>query len=59
MSELFLRIFKHLLPNSAAWNITKDKNLRRLHEGLTGLGSDVKNLLTYHMKTCNHKKQES
>lgn len=39
---MFLRIFKHLLPNAKAWRITIDKNLRRFFEGLTGTGEDVK-----------------
>lgn len=38
---MFLRIFKHLLPNARAWRITVDKNLRQFFEGLTGLGEDV------------------
>lgn len=39
---IFLDIFKHLLPNAKAWIITIDKNLRRFFEGLSGLGSDIK-----------------
>lgn len=39
---MFLRIFKHLLPNGRAWRITIDKQLRRFFEGLSGAGSDVK-----------------
>jgi len=39
---MFLRIFKHLLPNARAWRITVDKQLREFFQGLTGLGSDVK-----------------
>ena len=39
---MFLRIFKHLLPNAKAWRITIDKTLRRFFEGLTGTGEDVK-----------------
>jgi uncharacterized protein YmfQ (DUF2313 family) len=38
----FLRIFKHLLPRARAWRITVDKQLRRLLEGLSGVGADVK-----------------
>lgn len=38
---MFLRIFKHLLPNARAWQITVDKKLRQFFEGLTGLGEDV------------------
>lgn len=39
---LFLRLFKHLLPDAKAWRITIDKRLRQLFAGLTGLGEDVK-----------------
>lgn len=39
---MFLRIFKHLLPNARAWRITVDKKLRQLFEGLSGVGPDVK-----------------
>ena len=39
---IFLRIFKHLLPNASAWRITVDKNLRQFFEGLSSGGSDVK-----------------
>lgn len=39
---IFLRIFKHLLPNARAWRITIDKKLRQFFEGLSGTGSDVK-----------------
>lgn len=39
---MFLRIFQHLLPNAKAWRITVDKQLRQFFQGLTGLGSDVK-----------------
>lgn len=39
---MFLRIFKHVLPNARAWKITVDKTLRRFFEGLAGTGSDVK-----------------
>ncbi len=39
---MFLRIFKHLLPNSKAWNITPFKNLRNFFKGFTGLGEDSK-----------------
>lgn len=38
---MFLRIFKHLLPNARAWRLTIDKKLRQFFEGLTGLGEDV------------------
>jgi len=39
---MFLRIFKHLLPNARAWRITVDKKLRQFFEGLSGVGGDVK-----------------
>lgn len=39
---IFLRIFKHLLPNARAWRITVDKKLRQFFEGLTELGFDVR-----------------
>lgn len=39
---IFLRIFKHLLPNARAWRITVDKKLRQFFEGLSGVGGDVK-----------------
>lgn len=39
---MFLRIFKHILPNARAWRITTDKKLRQFFQGLTGLGADVK-----------------
>lgn len=39
---MFLRIFKHLLPNARAWRITIDKKLRQFFQGLTGLGSDIR-----------------
>ncbi len=34
MTELFLRIITHLLPNARAWRITIDKTLRQFFEGL-------------------------
>lgn len=40
--SVFFRQFQHLLPNSKAWNLTKDKLLRQFFEGLTGLGGDFK-----------------
>ena len=40
MNDLFLRIFKHLLPNGRAWRITADKTLRDFMQGLTGIGVD-------------------
>lgn len=39
---IFLRIFKHLLPNARAWRVTVDKKLRQFFEGLSGVGGDVK-----------------
>ena len=39
---MFLRIFKHLLPNAKAWQLTVDKQLRQFFDGLSGTGSDVK-----------------
>ncbi len=45
MNELFLRIFKHLLPTGRAWRLTIDKPMRRFFQGLTGLGGDVRQFL--------------
>ena len=42
---IFLRMFKHLLPNARAWRITVDKKLRQFFQGLSGVGSDVKTFL--------------
>jgi hypothetical protein len=39
---MFLRIFKHLLPNARAWQLTINKRLREFFEGLTDLGNDSK-----------------
>ena len=39
---MFLRLFKHILPRAKAWNLTKDKQLRQFFEGLTDLGTDIK-----------------
>jgi hypothetical protein len=39
---LWLRVFKHVLPNAKAWRITIDKTLRQFFEGLSGLPSDVR-----------------
>jgi uncharacterized protein YmfQ (DUF2313 family) len=39
---MFFRIFQHLLPNARAWRLTVDKKLRQFFEGLTFLGSDIK-----------------
>lgn len=41
----FLNIFKHLLPRARAWRITIDKQLRQFFDGLSGIGSDVKDFL--------------
>lgn len=40
--NVFLRMFKHLLPNGRAWRITSDKTLRTFFDGLTGTASDVR-----------------
>ena len=42
---MFLRIFQHLLPNAKAWRLTIDKQLRQFFQGLTGLGSDVRDFV--------------
>lgn len=42
MNDIWLNIFKHVLPNARAWRITVEKTLRRFFEGLTGLPEDVK-----------------
>lgn len=39
---MFLRIFQHLLPNARAWRLTISKQLREFFEGLTSLGTDVR-----------------
>jgi hypothetical protein len=44
MSDLFFRIFKHLLPNARAWRLVKD-NIRDFFSGLTGIGADIKTYL--------------
>lgn len=41
----FFRMFTHLLPNARAWRLTIDKKLRQFFEGLTGLGSDIKDFV--------------
>lgn len=43
--ELWLRIFKHLLPRARAWRITIEKALRQFFEGLTGLPDDIRTFL--------------
>lgn len=35
---MFLRIFRHLLPNARAWRLVVDKKLRSFFEGLGGSG---------------------
>lgn len=42
---MFLRVFKHLLPNARAWRITVDKKLRQFFKGLSCVGSGVKTFL--------------
>lgn len=42
MNDLFLRVFKHLLPNGKAWRITAEKPLRSFFEGLTGVAADAR-----------------
>lgn len=39
--ELWLRVFKHLLPTGRAWRLTIDKALRQFFQGLTILPDDV------------------
>lgn len=39
---MFLRIFKHILPNARAWRLTTEKQLRQFFEGLTDLPSGVR-----------------
>lgn len=40
---IFLRVFKHLLPNARAWRLTVDKKLRQFFDGLSNaLGPDEK-----------------
>jgi hypothetical protein len=42
---LFLRIFQHLLPRSAAWKLTIAKPLRSFFEGLTGVFSTARTFI--------------
>lgn len=42
---IFLRAFKHLLPNARAWRLITEKRLRSFFEGLSGAGEDVKQFL--------------
>ena len=39
---MFLKIIQHLLPNSIAWNLSVDKQLRQFMDGLGQTGDDVK-----------------
>lgn len=39
---MFLRIFKHLLPNARAWRLTIDKQLRQFFEGLSNSEDAIK-----------------
>ena len=39
---MFFRIIQHLLPRAKAWCLTPTKQLRQFFEGLTDLGSDIK-----------------
>lgn len=41
MTDLFLRVFKHLLPTGRAWRLTVDKTLRRFFAGLAELPGSV------------------
>lgn len=45
--NLFFRIFKHLLPNARAWRLTPEKTLRNFFEGLSGLGSDIRDYIDF------------
>lgn len=45
MTDLFLRIITHLLPNARAWHITIDKTLRQFFEGLASSTSVFKGYL--------------
>ena len=42
---MFLRLFKHLLPNAKAWRLTTNKRLRQFFDGLSGLGSDTRSFI--------------
>lgn len=42
---MFLRIFKHLLPNGRAWRLTVEKTLRRFFEGLAGSAESVRSFV--------------
>jgi uncharacterized protein YmfQ (DUF2313 family) len=42
---MFLDIFKHLLPDARAWNLSTDKQLRQFFDGLGVAGSDAKTFI--------------
>lgn len=42
MTDLFLRVITHLLPNARAWRITVEKTLREFFEGLAASMGDFK-----------------
>lgn len=42
MSDLFSRIIRHLLPRARAWRAFAGSMLRRLIDGLSGVGSDAR-----------------
>ena len=44
---MFLRIYKHLLPNARAWRLTTEKQLRQFFEGLTDLPSDIRDFFDF------------
>ena len=43
--DLFLRIYKHLLPKGRAWSLVIDGMLRKFFEGISGLPDDVRNFI--------------
>lgn len=42
---MWLRIFKHLLPDARAWRLTTSKTLRSFFEGLGGAASDARSFV--------------
>lgn len=42
---MFLRIFRHLLPNARAWRAVLNKNLRRLISGLAGFFGEARDFI--------------
>ena len=42
---MFFRQLKHLLPNARAWSLTASKQLREFFQGLSTLGSDVRDFV--------------